>query len=562
MQSDQLAWSLLYPPGHAADSRERATADPTMISALAAETLFSMMRNNSRFKPNQIHPIVYFSSDTAVIQYRLDAIEDLLNNPSFCKFLEQLLPELEDMKELQTIDKGHNEDIVSQLTSISEIELYITLIERLYDQLCGENVSLQSSSLRLFSGEIKRIYEELSFQKLKTEYKAISSSIRDIKSITIGVNLDEKFRPYEAGIVSINTAKFQSGTIINKLLRMDFSNDGFNCIAPLEVVGKGLSHEQINGYRAAVNSALNMTIKSSLKSWQPIIRAFAVSRTKFLLRLVDEIRFLTGAVSLLNKLIEAGVPICKPELDAPDNRTFTVNGLYNPVLVLNQQSTFGDKAPHRVVLNHLQFDKDGMIYILTGPNQGGKTVFVQSVGIAQLMLQLGLFVPAFSAVISPVDDIFIHFPDDNDKKSIGRFADECQRLMTICSKLTKHSLLLMDETFSSTSASEATYIAEQLLLGLSAAGCRVLFATHLHDLARCIDQLNSRSERKDNRIDSLTAELEPSQTDGSRSYKISRSRPKGQSYARHIAEKYGLTYENLMTSLGKRKVENEEKAEA
>jgi DNA mismatch repair protein MutS len=246
------------------------------------------------------------------------------------------------------------------------------------------------------------------------------------------------------------------------------------------------------------------------------------------------------------------VPVCKPIVKDTNERAFTVNGLYNPVVVLKQELP-ADGIPDRLtVLNNIEFDENGMIYILTGPNQGGKTVFTQAVGIAQLMFQLGLFVPATSAVISPVDHIFTHFQNHEfDSKSTGRFAEECQRLTGIFAKLTRNSLLLMDETFSSTSGSEASYIAEQVLLGLRAAGCRVIFATHLHDLARKIDELNE-SVDVGSRIDSLTAGLIQDPNDpGKRSYRITRTRPIGSSYARDIAEKYGLTLENLMATLGK-----------
>ncbi|MDF2716721.1 MAG: hypothetical protein K0R28_3646 [Paenibacillus sp.] len=557
--SSEPSLSLLYPPGVPSETSGSAAADPSVISALAAESLFGTMRSAGRFKPNQKSPIVFFTDNIDVISYRLDVMEDLLNNEPLTKLLRTLLPDLEDMKELQQMDSAPADDTASALTGISEIELYIGLMDRLYEFFRKVTIPLVSAGFRELVSELKRIHESESYRILKTEYGKISTSIRSIKSITVGVNLDEQFRPYEAGVVAVHTAKFQSGKIIDKLLRMNFGDGGYNCLAPLEVVGKGLTHEQSNGFRAAVNHSLNAIFRSAIKSWRPVIRAYTIAESRFLVRLADEIRFLLGGVTLIQKLRDAGVPVCKPQVERKERKAFEINGLYNPAIVLDQQKCSDEKSPNRIVLNPLKFDENGMIYILTGPNQGGKTVFVQAVGIAQLMFQLGLFVPAFSAVMSPVDRLFVHFPDESDRKSTGRFGDECQRLMHICNKLTEHSLLLMDETFSGTSASEATYIAEQVLLGLSTAGCRVLFSTHLHDLARSIDELNKRADTDTGRIDSLTAELETERSDtGRRSYKISRSRPAGYSYARDIAEKYGLTYEGLMVSLHKRNLNESE----
>lgn len=550
------ALSLLYPRGTGPVESGAAVADQAVIAALAAESLFYEMRSPHRFRPNQRHPIMYATDDIAVIAYRLDVVEDLLDNEPLMKLLETLLPDLEDMKELQQIDKGQADDTASVLSGISEIELVIGLIDRLYDFFRQEGARLRSQGFRSLAAEVSRVRESESFGRLKTEYGKISASIRSIKSITIGVNLDEQFRPHEAGLVGIHTEKFQSGKLIDKLLRLDF-DDRFNCLAPLEVVGKGLTHQQTNGFRAAVNSAMDTVFRSAIKSWRPVIRAYTAAESKFLTALADEIRFLLGGVALIRKLRQAGLPVCKPQAEPKESKAFEIGGLYNPVIALErlQPQAAAAASSGRVVLNPMKFDENGMIYILTGPNQGGKTVFVQAVGIAQLLFQLGLFVPAFSAVISPVDAIFVHAPDESDRKSTGRFGDECRRLMMICEKLTEHSLLLMDETFSGTSAAEATYIAEQVLLGLRAAGCRVLFSTHLHDLARSIDDLNKRAaDANTGRIDSLTAELDADQSEtGARSYKISRSRPTGRSYARDIAEKYGLTYEGLIASLHRRK---------
>ena len=63
----------------------------------------------------------------------------------------------------------------------------------------------------------------------------------------------------------------------------------------------------------------------------------------------------------------------------------------------------------QIVTNEVNIGEAGRIFILTGPNQGGKTVYTQGVGLAQVMFQAGLYVPAQSARISPVDGIYTHF---------------------------------------------------------------------------------------------------------------------------------------------------------
>ena len=160
-------------------------------------------------------------------------------------------------------------------------------------------------------------------------------------------------------------------------------------------------------------------------------------------------------------------------------------------------------------------------------------------------MQLGMFVPADTAEISIADGIFTHFPtgaDDTIDK--GRLGEECARLRDIFEEVTPRSLVLLDESLSSTGAFEASYIAAEVLAGFSRVGCRCLFSTHLHELAAEIEELDRKSRASGGApIDTLVAGME---TGGKRSFKICRAKPDGKSYARDIAKSYGLTYDDIL----------------
>ena len=201
-----------------------------------------------------------------------------------------------------------------------------------------------------------------------------------------------------------------------------------------------------------------------------------------------------------------------------------------------------------MVKNDIDFDEKAGIYVLTGPNRGGKSVVTCAVDMIQAMAQLGLPVPAAHAVISPVDAIFTHFPTGaEDTIDKGRLGEECARLGEIFDAITDKSLVLLDETLSSTGSFEASYIAAEVLAGLSMARCRAIFSTHLHELSGEIDAINARTAAKGGApIDTLVAGIEG---EGRRSFRIIRTKPDGKSYARDIAVKYGLTYDNILKKL-------------
>jgi DNA mismatch repair ATPase MutS len=155
------------------------------------------------------------------------------------------------------------------------------------------------------------------------------------------------------------------------------------------------------------------------------------------------------------------------------------------------------------------------------------------------LFQLGLFIPAKSAVLSLVDDIFLHFTS---KSGItvgdgGRLEQECAQLNGIISNVTQNSLVLMDETFSSTSAYDGSVLSEELLKHFAAIGCKCIFSTHIHELAYKTDEINNNGKSRV-KLDSLAAETK----DGERLFKIRRRTPEGHSHAKDIAKKYGLLF--------------------
>ena len=257
------------------------------------------------------------------------------------------------------------------------------------------------------------------------------------------------------------------------------------------------------------------------------------------MNLIPEIEFLVKGTLLLRYLKSRGLALCIPEIKT-DEIVFKATGLYNPCVAV--------KVDDEIITNDLDFcQNDALIFVLTGPNRGGKSVITCAMGLAQAMMQLGMFVPADNAVISIADSIFTHFPtgaDDTIDK--GRLGEECARLNDIFERVTNRSLVLLDESLSSTGSFEASYIAAEVLAGLSRVGCRCLFSTHLHELASEIDGINQRTANDGGvKIDSLVAGIE----EGKRSFKIHRIKPDGKSYARDIADRYGLTFDKIIEKI-------------
>lgn len=529
-QIDLSKFSLIYPDERSQiehyEGKSTPNIDMFVLEELGLLEAFSL-------KSSDLDE--FFTSDPKVIEHRMAVFADMLAFPQISVTLNRLFPILTDIMELRRLEADFGDNTESYLESITEIELYISSISTLHDGFSEIKDSLTSNAFKTLAQRIDDLVCSDYYAELNTKLSELTNRVRDIKSVTIGVNLDAQLRPSSAGVLSINPESFHSGDVIDKILRLNFKDNEYTCIANLVPFNKKQSENQRTALSLAFNSAINDVYKQSLRSWKKIVQSFVLENTDFLLNLMPEIEFLVKATNLLRTLSDKGLTLCKPEI-VTDRNVFIAKDLYNPCVAL--------KVDGEIIANDVEFDNDVMIFVLTGPNRGGKSVITCAIGLAQAMLQLGMFVPAASATISIADGIYTHFPtgaDDTIDK--GRLGEECARLRDIFHDVTKDSLVLLDESLSSTGSYEASYIAGEVLAGFSRIGCRCLFSTHLHELAAEIDNINARTAPDGGtRIDSLVAGIE----DGKRSFKIYRMKPDGKSYARDIADKYGLSYETIV----------------
>ncbi len=484
----------------------------------------------------------YFTYDPQTIRYRQATVRDLTEVPEVCRVLNRMLPFLTDITELRSLSADSESAGDSYLYSITEAEIYNSLIDLLKEELLPYSDRLTSPAMTALCDRIRILAESEYYKTLSEKLSELSRKVRDIKSVTMGVNLDSRLQPVSAGVVSVNSEVFRGGDFFERVMRLDFKKNEMTCIADLIPYNKNQSENRKAAMANAFNAAISDVFKSSLKEWKSACRYYVLENTDFLLRLAPEIEFLTKSAQLIIKLKELGCPLCTPEIKDMSEKAFSAKGLCNPVIALKTGSS--------MIPNDFAFDENGMIYVITGPNRGGKSVITCAVGHAFAMAQLGLPVCAESAVISPCDKMLTHFPGDStDTVDKGRLGEECARLGIIFDEITENSLVLLDESLSSTGSFEGSYIASEILAGFSIAGCRAVFSTHLHDLAASIDSINDRCKEMGGvRIDSLVAEVK----DGARSFKILRKKPDGKSYASDIASKYGLSFDKITEKLSKK----------
>lgn len=524
--------SLLYPDMESRDFHADAKNLPKI-----SEDVCNELGLNEIFGLKSCSLTEFFTVSKEVIEYRQSTVRDMLDIPELEKTLADVHPILNDIKELRVLDSARVSSGESYLYSITEIELYVSCINSLNKGLAAVRDRIKSRAFGDLADLISRLAESEYYRELNKKLSALAAKVHEVRSITVGVNLDRELRPESAGVISVNSETFKSGKLLDKILRFSFKNDAFTCIAELSAFGKGQSENKQEALIGAFNAAIEDVFRSSVRGWRAVVDEYVLENTDFILKLLPEIEFVSKAADLIRRLLaKPGTAVCVPEVCPAEEKTFSAKELYNPRVALAIED--------EIVTNDLSFDDAAHIYVLTGPNRGGKSVITVALGAAQALCQLGLPVPASSARISPVSGIFTHFPEGaDDTIDKGRLGEECARLREIFDAADSDSMILLDESLSSTGAYEAAYLASEILTAFAARRCRGMFSTHLHELAAGVEEINARSVAKGGVcVDTLVAGIE----EGRRSFKIIRAKPDGKSYARDIAEKYGLTFDKLM----------------
>lgn len=555
--------SLLW-PDHVAIPKTRpdySMADLTLDSIVRRLSLES---GYERYVRTILHTP---SDDPRVLAYRQAVIEDLLRSPWLVKRMHQALNVIMTLERYLNEPQWQESELRKVAWRLSELEHYIECIDLLHSTLTEAGDALQSAALCNLRDMVQRVADDPLFHDLRRELPLLLEQIRGIKSITIGVNLDGQLRPTEATLLSVNTERFHGDT--SSLLSRIFSsgserprNEG---IGPLHRA----KNDMDSGFFAARMPERDVPLMHSLfrdlaevmdQISRPIaqtLRNYTRVNGRVLVALESELAFYLGAVALIDYLRGCGLPMCRPEIADIEERVCRQDNLYNLNLAL-QLSQDDHHLREDIVMNDVDFCEDGRIFILTGPNRGGKTTYTQAIGLAQVLFQSGLYVPASHARMSPVDGIFTHFAaEERPDLEAGRLGEEARRLSEIFAHATRYSLILMNESLASTSAGESLYLARDIVRVIRRLGARAVFATHLHELASAADQINAETPGTSKVVSMVSMVRLEENGEGRvarRTYKIVPSPPMGMSYAREIAVRYGISFDQLMTTLRERKV--------
>ncbi|MFZ5852466.1 MAG: MutS-related protein [Actinomycetota bacterium] len=438
---------------------------------LELDVLFEAMAGGDRFLFDVARVAVLPSlTDPEVITYRQDVLRDCLDHPDVVVAMYNLAVSaiVDEKKHYYGIFYSESPEAILH-RSVEVLEMFVHRLTALRDLAAQHAGGFRSTGLVDLCATLSRELDESYFATVRRHLRQLRFTQGTLASATLGPGLhgaDYVLRrphpPSWRERLGVGDGTTYAFTI------PDRDEAGARALSDLR--GRGL----------------NLVANALAQSTDHILAFFDMLRT--------ELAFYVGCLNLHRRLTAYGDPLCFPTAHSAGGPRLRSTGLYDVCLRLTRDGP--------VVGNDVAADGKSLLMV-TGANQGGKSTFLRSVGLAQLMMQCGMFVGAGSYEADVRSGVFTHFTREEDASMRrGRLVEELQRMSDVVDQMDAQALLLCNESFASTNEREGSEVARQILRALLEAGVKVVYVTHLFDLAHSIhtagrpDTLFLRAERR------------------------------------------------------------------
>lgn len=457
-----------------------------LIQDLELNTLLSAMAQGDQFIFDIAKQVILSSPIAAdTIYYRQAILKDCLRHPEIVRELYHIpiLARENKQKRWMGIFTRYPTGILSSAREM--LEMLVDLLKTLRHLADKHAVSFESQGFRRFFSMIQEELSDDFFAEVKEHLTEL------------------KFR--DGVLISAELGKGNEGT--NYILRKPNEEDRNwwrQIIGQRYPIYSYTLHPRDNAGARALGElrdrGVNLVANAVAQSAEHI--------NSFLISLQRELAFYLGCLNLAEQLKALGEPIAFPQVAPANDRRLSFTGLYDVTLALTMKK--------KIVGNDIQADNKDLI-IITGANQGGKSTFLRSIGLAQLMLQCGMFVPAESYTSNLCSGIFTHYKREEDPSmKSGKLDEELSRMSEIVDQITPNALLLCNESFASTNDREGSEIARQITRALLEKRIKIFFVTHLYGFARGL---------YDNQMDNALFLRAERKKDGERTFKLIEGEP-------------------------------------
>jgi len=469
---------------------------PALMQDLELNTLLRAMGGADEFvfEVAQQALLAGLQDDVDTILYRQAILRDCLKNPVVVRGLYDLITAVAEETRRQWWSLSGSYPSSMLYGSVDLMETFLHVLRKLRSAAEENESKFESEGFRSLFAMLKKELTEQYMGTIKSHLKELKFRKGALLSAELGNN-------NEGTHYMLRKAHGKEQTWLDRLLGKGPVSYSFRLDSRDEVGARILSNMRNRGISRV---ALALT-----QSSDHVLSFFKALRT--------ELAFYVGCLNLHSELVSRGMPVAFPTPMPAEERCHEFNGLYDVSLCLTMNRGVVGNTLHAVHKN---------LVIITGANQGGKTTFLRSIGLAQLMMQSGLFVGADDFKAELGSALFTHYKREEDATmKSGKFDEELARMNEIAEHIGPNSILLFNESFAATNEREGSEIATQIVRALLEKGMKVFYVTHLYEFARGF------FDEKDKSAVFLRAEREG---DGRRTFKLVEGEPLQTSYGQDL----------------------------
>lgn len=463
-------------------------------------------------------------SDAGEINYRQEILWDCFGEEGFTeelyRFSAQVLTQWDGLGRKAGDKAGSRNTPRALITDIHVLRLFVTSLNQLKELLAGYRDRLQSEGFRALyerlcgefpeelSRNLERILGEIAFYANDREHgEGVTGKMVNKPRIVLGCSLADGLKLGDFRLEEVDTEVKKYRNPESLFSRAQNYLSGRTKILASIPRGTALA--------AQAEQLEYATVRYIVSCCEPFLNAF----NGFFAQLHLQAAFYRGAVNLKHHMERMGIGYCRPGAGGQDALRFREL----------KEFVMGIEQRRNPVGNTCCLDGKNLL-IVTGANQGGKSTFLRSVGIAQVCFQCGLQVAAESYESGIFPAFFTHFTRREDSAmNSGRLDEELGRMSRIVDHLGERSMVLLNESFASTTEKEGSVIAYDIVKALKEAGVKVLTVTHLLSFAqRMYDE-----QKEDCGVEFLSAQR---MEDGRRTFRMAQHAPELTSFGLDLFE--------------------------